>query len=156
MTDTCGCPPEAGSAVCELPAQNFQRPARAANTCPECGKTTRKLLNATVAREVFACRVEEHGMVLTCGCPVVREAMTRVPHGTEGCRALPDWAGDVQAALRLVEKLGNVQLFPPYGRLAWRAKFSGFRDQSPQASFETPQEAICRAAVEFVRDGRKP
>ncbi len=48
MTDTCCCPPEAGSAVCDLPAQNFQRPARAANACPECGKTGKPVQGQTV------------------------------------------------------------------------------------------------------------
>lgn len=48
MTDTCGCPPEAGSAVCDLPAQGFQRPLRAANACPECGKTGKPVQGQTV------------------------------------------------------------------------------------------------------------
>ncbi len=48
MTDTCCCPPEAGNAVCELPAQGFQRPARAANACPECGRTAKPVQGQTV------------------------------------------------------------------------------------------------------------
>jgi len=75
MTDTCGCPPEAGSAVCDLPAQNFQRPLRAANACPECGKTgkpvqgqTVKSLLAVTLREV---RDVEYLFCRTQTCPVV-------------------------------------------------------------------------------------
>jgi hypothetical protein len=75
MTDTCCCPPEAGGAVCELPAQGFQRPARAANACPECGKTgkpvqgqTVKALLAVTLREV---RDVEYLFCRTQTCPVV-------------------------------------------------------------------------------------
>ncbi len=51
MTDTCCCPPEAGNAVCELPAQGFERPPfghRAANACPECGTTGKPVQGQTV------------------------------------------------------------------------------------------------------------
>lgn len=75
MTESCCCPPEAGKAVCDLPAQNFRRPAREVNACPECGKigkpvegqTVKSLLSVSL-REVkdlqyLFCRTE--------GCPVV-------------------------------------------------------------------------------------
>jgi hypothetical protein len=75
MTKSCCCPPEAGNAVCDLPAQDFQRPARKVNACPECGKigkpvegqTVKSLLSVSL-REVkqvqyLFCRTE--------GCPVV-------------------------------------------------------------------------------------
>jgi hypothetical protein len=48
MTENCCCPPEAGNAVCDLPAQNFERPARAINACPECGKTAKPVQGQTV------------------------------------------------------------------------------------------------------------
>jgi hypothetical protein len=75
MTESCGCPPEAGSAACDLPAQNFQRPVRAANVCPECGKagktvqgqTVKALLSASL-REV---RDAEYLFCRTRTCPVV-------------------------------------------------------------------------------------
>jgi hypothetical protein len=75
MTESCCCPPEGGNAVCDLPAQNFQRPAREVNACPECskagklveGQTVKSLLSVSL-REVkevqyLFCRTE--------GCPVV-------------------------------------------------------------------------------------
>lgn len=75
MTDTCGCPPEAGNAVCELPAQGFQRPAHTARSCPECAKTGRpvqgqtvKALLAVTLREV---RDGEYLFCRTQTCPVV-------------------------------------------------------------------------------------
>ena len=48
MTESCCCPPEAGNAVCDLPAQDFQRPSRVVNTCPECGKTGKSVQGQTV------------------------------------------------------------------------------------------------------------
>lgn len=75
MTDLCCCPSEAGNTVCDLPAKDFQRPARQVNTCPECGKigkpvqeqTVKALLSASL-RDVqdvqyFFCRTQT--------CPVV-------------------------------------------------------------------------------------
>lgn len=61
MSEICGCPTEAGNAVCDLPSQPVQRPRRAANPCPECGQTgkpvqgqTVKALLAVSLREVHA------------------------------------------------------------------------------------------------------
>ena len=75
MTDTCCCPPEAGNTVCELPAQGFQRPARIAGACHECGKTARPVQGQTVKalllvslREV---RDVEYLFCRTQTCPVV-------------------------------------------------------------------------------------
>ncbi len=75
MTDSCCCPPEAGNAVCELPAQNFQRPPCAAKTCPECGKTAKPVQGQTVKallsvslREV---RDVDYLFCQTLTCPVV-------------------------------------------------------------------------------------
>ena len=48
MTEACGCPPEAGNAICELPTLNIQRPAHAVNACPECGKTGKPVQGQTV------------------------------------------------------------------------------------------------------------
>lgn len=75
MAETCYCPPEAGNAVCDLPALGFQRPPRAANTCPECGKTAKpvqgqtvKVLLSTSLRDV---RDVEYFFCRTQTCPVV-------------------------------------------------------------------------------------
>lgn len=75
MADSCCCPPEAGNAVCELPAQNFQRPSRTTNTCPVCGvkgkpvqgQTVKALLSVSL-REV---KGVEYLFCRTQDCPVV-------------------------------------------------------------------------------------
>mgnify|MGYP001037852613 FL=1 len=48
MSDSCCCPPEAGSTVCDLPTQNFQRPSRSTNTCPVCGMKGKPVQGQTV------------------------------------------------------------------------------------------------------------
>jgi hypothetical protein len=75
MTESCCCPPEAGNTVCELPAQDYERPHRAANACPECGKigkptqgqTVKALLSVSLGQvqdvKYLFCRTET--------CPVV-------------------------------------------------------------------------------------
>ena len=75
MTASCCCPPEAGNNVCDLPAENFQRPSREVNACPRCGKignlvqgqTVKSLLSVSLrqaqAVQYLFCR--------TRTCPVV-------------------------------------------------------------------------------------
>jgi hypothetical protein len=48
VTESCCCPLEAGNAICDLPAQDFQRPPRDANDCPECSKTGKPVQGQTV------------------------------------------------------------------------------------------------------------
>ena len=48
MSDSCCCPPEAGNTVCDLPAQNFKRPTREVNACPECGKVGRPIQGQSI------------------------------------------------------------------------------------------------------------
>ena len=48
MTESCSCPPEAGNTVCELPAQDFQRPPHTVNACPECSKIGKPIQGQTV------------------------------------------------------------------------------------------------------------
>jgi hypothetical protein len=75
MTESCCCPPEAGNAVCELPAQDFQRVPRTVNTCPECGKTGKHIQDKTVkSLLVVSLRQVQDGKYLFCRtqtCPVV-------------------------------------------------------------------------------------
>ena len=75
MTDSCCCPPEAGNVVCELPAQNFQRPSHPTNTCPVCGKKGKPVEGQTVkALLSVSLREVRDGEYLFCktqDCPVV-------------------------------------------------------------------------------------
>src|SRR6266496_1887967 len=75
MTESCCCPPEAGNNVCDLPAEDFQRPSREVNACPMCGKigkpvqgqTIKSLLSATL-RQV---QDVQYRFCRTQTCPVV-------------------------------------------------------------------------------------
>jgi len=75
MTDSCCCPPEAGNAVCELPAQNFQRLPRATNACPVCGEKGKPVQGQTVKAFLSVSLREvqdvEYLFCKTQTCPVV-------------------------------------------------------------------------------------
>jgi len=75
MTDSCFCPPQAGNAVCELPAQNFQRPPRATNACPVCGEKGKPVQVQTVKALLSVSLRQVQGVeYLFCKtqtCPVV-------------------------------------------------------------------------------------
>ena len=75
MTESCCCPPEVGNAVCDLPAQDFQRPVREVNACPECGKIGKPVEGQTV-KSLLSVSLRELKEVqyLFCrtqSCPVV-------------------------------------------------------------------------------------
>jgi hypothetical protein len=75
MTDSRCCPPQAGNAVCELPAQNFQRPTRATNACPVCREKGKPVQRQTVKALLSVSLREVQGVeYLFCKtqtCPVV-------------------------------------------------------------------------------------
>ncbi len=75
MSETCNCPPEAGSAVCDLPSRHVQQPPRASGTCPECGQKGKPVQGQTVKAllgvSLRAVRDVEHLFCPTQTCPVV-------------------------------------------------------------------------------------
>jgi len=75
MTESCGCPPEAGNIDCGLPVQGFQRPARTVTACPECGKFGKPVEGQTVKALVsVSLRTVQDVQYLFCRtqiCPVV-------------------------------------------------------------------------------------
>ncbi len=75
MTESCCCPPEAGNAVCDLPAQNFQRPVRDLNSCPQCGKVGKPVQGQTVKAllsvSLREARDTKYLFCRTRSCPVV-------------------------------------------------------------------------------------
>lgn len=75
MTDSCGCPDEAGNVVCELPPQGFQRPARPIHDCPVCGEKGKLVQTQTIkAMLSVSLREARDAKYLFCKtetCPVV-------------------------------------------------------------------------------------
>lgn len=75
MTKSCCCPPEAGNAVRDLPLQDFQRPARKVNACPECGKIGKPVEGQTVKSLLSVSLPEvkevQYLFCRTQSCPVV-------------------------------------------------------------------------------------
>ena len=75
MTGSCCCPPEAGNAVCELPAQNSQRLPLTTHACPVCGEIGKPVQGQTVkallAVSLRAVQGVEYLFCKTQTCPVV-------------------------------------------------------------------------------------
>ena len=75
MTESCCCPSDAGNNVCDLPAENFQRPLREMNACPLCDKIGKPVLGQTVKSLLsVSLRQVRDGQYLFCRtqtCPVV-------------------------------------------------------------------------------------
>lgn len=75
MTDSCGCPPVAGSAVCELPSQTAARPPHTTHRCPQCQQSGKPVQGQTVkAMLSVSLREVQDGEYLFCktkSCPVV-------------------------------------------------------------------------------------
>lgn len=75
MTDSCCCPPEAGNAVCELPAGSFQRPPHVAHACPICGERGKPVQGQTVKAILSVSLREvqevEYLFCKTLACPAV-------------------------------------------------------------------------------------
>ncbi len=75
MTESCCCPPEAGNAVCELPAQNFQRLPHAPHACPVCGGKGKPVqgqtVKALVSVSLRAMQEVEYLFCKTQTCPIV-------------------------------------------------------------------------------------
>ena len=75
MSELCCCPPEAGSAVCELPTQTVQRLPAAVGLCPECEQKGKPVQGQTVKALVsVSLREVQEVKYLFCRtqtCPVV-------------------------------------------------------------------------------------
>lgn len=75
MTDSCCCPPDAGNTVCDLPAENFQRPPQEVNACPECGKTGKLVQGQTIKSLLLVSlrqvRDVQYLFCRTQNCPIV-------------------------------------------------------------------------------------
>jgi hypothetical protein len=75
MTDSCCCPPEAGNAVCELPAQGLQRLPHTSNACPACGERGKPVQGQTVkallSESLRQVQDVEYLFCKTRTCPVV-------------------------------------------------------------------------------------
>ncbi len=80
MSDSCSCSPKAGNAVCELPAENFQRAARATNACPDCGEKGKPVQGQTVKALLSVSLREtqdiEYLFCKTPACPIVYFSLT--------------------------------------------------------------------------------
>ncbi len=75
MPETCNCPPEAGSAVCEVPSRRVEQPARTTGSCSACGQKGKPVQGQTVKAllsvSLRAVQNVEYMFCRTQSCPVV-------------------------------------------------------------------------------------
>ena len=127
MTELCCCPPEAGNDVCDLPSQNFQRPLRAVNTCPECGKTGKPVQAQTIKAllSVSLRRVQDVNYLFcrTQTCSIVyfstdgKQTFTREQIRERVYQKEPE-AEDVFVCYCFRYTIGNIRAVPPEDRTA--------------------------------------
>lgn len=127
MSDSCCCPPEAGSTVCELPTQNFQRPSRSTNTCPVCGmkgkpvqvQTVKALLSVSLRGfqdvEYLFCKTQDCPVVYfspdglqTFRIEQIRERIYQKEHESDDvfiCYCFRHTAGDIRTGTPMSPKM---------------------------------------------------
>ena len=125
MTDSCDCPPEAGNAVCELPAPDVQRLLPVLNACPECGRAGKPVQGQTVkAMLSVSLRTVQDTQYLFCRtqtCPVVyysanAEQTFTVEQVRERVYQKDPEAEDVFVCYCFRHTVGNLRLASPEGR----------------------------------------
>ncbi|GAB4577328.1 MAG: copper chaperone Copz family protein [Anaerolineales bacterium] len=155
--DFCGCPPEAGNLVCELPAQAFQRPTRAAHSCPECqqtakpvpGQTVKSLLSVSL-REV---RKVDYFFCRTQTCPVVYfssdgEQSWEVGQVRERVYQKEPEASDVLVCYCFQHSAGAVRMASPESRMAILENINtGIAAGQCACDLRNPQGSCCLGNV---------
>jgi hypothetical protein len=157
MTDFCHCPPEAGSAVCELSAPAAKAPAGAAGACPACGaqgkpvqgQTVRALLSVSLR----AAPDGEYRFCRTPACPVVYFSAGSGPAFTvEQVRERvyqkePD-ADDVLVCYCFRHTAGAVRAAAPEGRAAIVTDINaGIQAGQCACDLRNPQGSCCLGNV---------
>lgn len=157
MTDSCCCPPEAGNAVCDLPAQGFQRPPRASNTCPECGRAAKPVqgqtLKALLAVSLRDAREVEYLFCKTQTCPVVyfsadgAQTFTVEQVRERVYQKEPD-ADDVFVCYCFRYRVGEVRAASPEGRQAMVDDINtGINAGQCACDLRNPQGSCCLGNV---------
>lgn len=157
MTESCGCPPEAGNDVCELPAPNVQRPARAVNACPECNKIGKLVQEQTVkAMLAVSLRRVQDTQYLFCrtqACPVVYfsangEQTFILEQVRERVYQKEPEADDVFICYCFRHTVGDLRAASPEGRLALADDINtGINGGQCACDLRNPQGSCCLGNV---------
>lgn len=157
MTETCGCPPEAGSDVCEIPLLNVERPRRTVRACPACGgmgkpvqgQTVKALLSVSL-REV---RDVQYLFCKTADCPVVYfsaddEQIFRVDQVRERVYQKEPDSDEVLICYCFRHKAGEVRAASPESRAAILDDINAGIDAGQCAcDLRNPQGSCCLGNV---------
>ena len=153
----CDCPPEAGNVVCELPAQGFIRPARPANSCPECNQAARLVQGQTVKAMLLVSlrAVYEVGYYFchTPACPVVYFSsdgtqMFAADEVRERVYQKEPQADDVLVCYCFCHTVGNLRNASPDGRALILGDINtGIGLDQCACDLRNPQGACCLGNV---------
>lgn len=160
MTESCCCPPEAGNAVCDLPAQDYERPHHVGNACPECGKIGKPIQGQTVkALLSVSLRQLQDGKYLFCRtqtCPVVyfsadSEQTFRVEQVRERVYQKEPEAEDVFICYCFRHTVGNLRTASSNGRTAIVDDINtGINAGQCACDLRNPQGSCCLGNVRNV------
>lgn len=157
MTDECCCPLEAGSSVCDLPAQNVPRPRRATNGCPVCGMNGKPVHGQTVkALLSVSLRLVQDADYLFCKtqtCPVVYFSLNREQTFTTAqvrervYQKEPD-SDDVLVCYCFQHRAGEIRTATPMARAAIMNGINiGINAGQCACDLRNPQGACCLGNV---------
>lgn len=157
MTETCCCPPGAGNVVCDLPAQGFRRPPRAANACPECGKTAKPVQGQTVKAllsvSLRMVRGTDYLFCRTQTCPIVYfspsgEQTFMLEHMRERVYQKEPDAGDVWVCYCFRHTVSDVRAASPADRAAILEDIdTGIKTGKCACDLRNPQGSCCLGNV---------
>ncbi len=157
MTDNCYCPPEAGSAVCDFPAQGFRRPPPIANACPECGKTAKTVQGQTVKAllsvSLRGVRGTDYLFCRTQTCPIVYfspdgEQTFRLEHVRERIYQKEPDASDVWVCYCFRHTVGEMRAASPEARAAILDDINtGIKTRQCACDLRNPQGSCCLGNV---------
>jgi hypothetical protein len=157
MTESCCCPPEAGNAVCDLPAQKLQRPTREVNACPECGKSGKPVEGQTV-KSLLSVSLREikelqYLFCRTQSCPVVyfssdSEQVITVEEVREQVYQKEPEAAEVFVCYCFRHTIGELRTAPHEGRLAIVENINaGINAEQCACDLRNPQGSCCLGNV---------
>lgn len=157
ISEACHCPAEAGNAVCDLPAPNLRRPARALSACPECGQPGKPVEGQTVkallAVSLRETRASAYLFCRTRACPVVYFSVDgaqrfTVPQVRERVYQKEPDTDEVFVCYCFRHTVGQVRSAPPASRAAILDDINtGIQAGQCACDLRNPQGSCCLGNV---------
>ena len=167
MTESCCCPSEAGSSVCDLPKQDHQRAKRDVYACPACGKTGKPVHGQTVKSLLSVSlrhiRDVQYLFCRTQTCPVVYfspdgDQTFTVEQVRERVYQKEPGAADVLVCYCFHHTVGDLRAASPQKRTAIREDINiGINAVQCACDLRNPQGSCCLGNVRaMIKQLEKP